>query len=251
MIASRRGRSSSRCTPWSPVAEGPGGRSPQSPLAPPAPPTLAQLHRRLVAARLGAALVNSTLITVVSLLLLIARRLASAAYSLARDAPAARLRPLHPVPARHRAAVPARHDPAVPDSCATSAGSARYRGMVLFYTGIQMPFTMFLYIGFLRALPRDFEDAALIDGCTPPQAFTGRLPAAAADHRHRADPQRGLRLERLLHPAAVPGRSDGDRAGRDLRLRRPVRLRLGLVFAALVLRLAADPGRLPAAAAAI
>jgi raffinose/stachyose/melibiose transport system permease protein len=33
------------------------------------------------------------------------------------------------------------------------------------------PFATFLYTGFLRSLPRDFEDAALIDGCTPLKAF--------------------------------------------------------------------------------
>ncbi|GAA0951872.1 carbohydrate ABC transporter permease [Virgisporangium aurantiacum] len=43
--------------------------------------------------------------------------------------------------------------------------------LILFYSGLQVPFTTFLYTGFLRALPRDFEDAALIDGCTPLQAF--------------------------------------------------------------------------------
>jgi raffinose/stachyose/melibiose transport system permease protein len=43
--------------------------------------------------------------------------------------------------------------------------------LILFYSGLQVPFTTFLYLGFLRALPRDFEDAALIDGSTPLQAF--------------------------------------------------------------------------------
>ncbi|MEV6107259.1 carbohydrate ABC transporter permease [Streptomyces sp. NPDC051940] len=43
--------------------------------------------------------------------------------------------------------------------------------LVLFYSGLQVPFTTFLYTGFLRTLPRDFEDAALIDGCTPAQGF--------------------------------------------------------------------------------
>lgn len=43
--------------------------------------------------------------------------------------------------------------------------------LILFYSGLQVPFTTFLYIGFLRALPRDFEEAALIDGCTPTQGF--------------------------------------------------------------------------------
>ena len=43
--------------------------------------------------------------------------------------------------------------------------------LILFYAGLQVPFTTFLYVGFLRALPRDFEDAALIDGCTSLSAF--------------------------------------------------------------------------------
>lgn len=43
--------------------------------------------------------------------------------------------------------------------------------LILFYSGLQVPFTTFLYVGFLRALPREFEDAALIDGCTPFAAF--------------------------------------------------------------------------------
>jgi len=43
--------------------------------------------------------------------------------------------------------------------------------LVLFYSGLQVPFTTFLYVGFFRALPTDFEDAALLDGCTPLRAF--------------------------------------------------------------------------------
>jgi raffinose/stachyose/melibiose transport system permease protein len=43
--------------------------------------------------------------------------------------------------------------------------------LVLFYSGLQVPFTTFLYVGFLRALPRDFEDAAAIDGAGPVGAF--------------------------------------------------------------------------------
>ena len=43
--------------------------------------------------------------------------------------------------------------------------------LILFYSGLQVPFTTFLYVGFLRALPRDFEDAASIDGCSPLENF--------------------------------------------------------------------------------
>ena len=47
-----------------------------------------------------------------------------------------------------------------------------YTSMVLFYTGLQIPFTIFLYTGFLRALPREYGEAALVDGATHWQSFT-------------------------------------------------------------------------------
>ena len=46
-----------------------------------------------------------------------------------------------------------------------------YTSMVLFYTGLQMPFTIFLYTGFLRALPREYGEAALVDGASHWQSF--------------------------------------------------------------------------------
>jgi raffinose/stachyose/melibiose transport system permease protein len=46
-----------------------------------------------------------------------------------------------------------------------------YTSMVLFYTGLQIPFTIFLYTGFLRALPREYGEAALVDGATHLQSF--------------------------------------------------------------------------------
>ncbi len=36
--------------------------------------------------------------------------------------------------------------------------------LVLFYSGLQVPFTTFLYVGFIRALPVDYEEAGLLDG---------------------------------------------------------------------------------------
>lgn len=43
--------------------------------------------------------------------------------------------------------------------------------LVIIYVGGGIPFTVFLYTIFLRALPPDFEEAALIDGCPPWRAF--------------------------------------------------------------------------------
>jgi raffinose/stachyose/melibiose transport system permease protein len=43
--------------------------------------------------------------------------------------------------------------------------------LVLFYSGLQVPFSVFLYTAFLRTLPRDYEEAAVIDGCSSLQAF--------------------------------------------------------------------------------
>ncbi len=39
-----------------------------------------------------------------------------------------------------------------------------YAGMILLDIGLLMPLTVFLYTGFIRALPRDYEEAARVDG---------------------------------------------------------------------------------------
>ena len=100
-----------------------------------------------------------------------------------------------------------------------------YSSMILFYTGLQMPLTIFLYTGFLRALPREYGEAALVDGATQVQSFTARhLPAAAAGHRNGGDPQRGLHLERLRDAAIyLGGTPNRDAASRRLPVRRSVR----------------------------
>jgi raffinose/stachyose/melibiose transport system permease protein len=46
-----------------------------------------------------------------------------------------------------------------------------YLGMILLYTGIWMPFAVFLYTGFVRALPRDYEEAAQVDGASMLRTF--------------------------------------------------------------------------------
>jgi raffinose/stachyose/melibiose transport system permease protein len=38
--------------------------------------------------------------------------------------------------------------------------------VILVYVGLQMPFSIFLYAGFLRAVPKDYEEAAWVDGAS-------------------------------------------------------------------------------------
>ena len=44
-------------------------------------------------------------------------------------------------------------------------------GLIIFNVGIQMPLTIFLYTAFIRVVPREFEEAAAIDGASPFQAL--------------------------------------------------------------------------------
>jgi raffinose/stachyose/melibiose transport system permease protein len=41
-----------------------------------------------------------------------------------------------------------------------------YLGMIVLNVGLLMPLTVFLYAGFIRALPRDYEEAARVDGAS-------------------------------------------------------------------------------------
>ena len=46
-----------------------------------------------------------------------------------------------------------------------------YVGIILLYTGIWMPFSVFLYTGFVRALPKEYEEAARVDGASQLRTF--------------------------------------------------------------------------------
>lgn len=43
--------------------------------------------------------------------------------------------------------------------------------LILFYVGSQVPFSVFLYTGFMRTLEHDYEEAAAIDGAGPVRTF--------------------------------------------------------------------------------
>lgn len=46
-----------------------------------------------------------------------------------------------------------------------------YTSLIIFEIGHQLPLVVFLYAGFLRALPREYEEAARVDGASPLSAF--------------------------------------------------------------------------------
>lgn len=44
-------------------------------------------------------------------------------------------------------------------------------GIILLYAAIQTPFNVFLIYSFIAKIPKDIDEAAIIDGCTPLQLF--------------------------------------------------------------------------------
>jgi raffinose/stachyose/melibiose transport system permease protein len=141
-----------------------------SPLALPHPPTADNYTEAWSAASLGGALLSSTLITVVSLVLLIAIG-SCGAYFLARTGTRLGyglyiLFLLGIVLPFQLGMIPLYNL----FSRLDLIGS--YQAIILFYTGIQLPFTIFLYTGFIRALPQEYATAALVDGATHLQAYT-------------------------------------------------------------------------------
>ncbi len=60
-----------------------------------------------------------------------------------------------------------------------------YHGMILLYTTFNLPFAVWMMKGFIDEIPKEYEDAAMVDGYTRFQAFykiivPQSLPAAAA-----------------------------------------------------------------------
>ncbi len=46
-----------------------------------------------------------------------------------------------------------------------------YYGVILAYIGFGTPLSIFMFHGFIKSIPLDIEEAAIIDGCTKPQVF--------------------------------------------------------------------------------
>jgi raffinose/stachyose/melibiose transport system permease protein len=140
-----------------------------SPLEPSNSPTLANYRAAWEQASLGSALLSSALVTVTSVLIVVAVS-ALAAYPLARAT--ARWSRWTFLVVMLGLLLPFQLALLPLYETVRDIGLLGSRwALVLFYSGLQVPFSVFLYTGFLRALPRDYEEAALLDGCSPLQTF--------------------------------------------------------------------------------
>ncbi|CAM5643528.1 sugar ABC transporter permease [Streptomyces pilosus] len=140
-----------------------------SALAPTTSPTLDNYTDAWQAAGLSAAIGNSALVTVASLLVIVLVS-AFAAYPLARAT--ARwsrftylLFALGLMLPAQLALIP------LYQSMRDLGLLGSVWSLVLFYSGLQVPFSVFLYASFMRGIPAEYEEAAAIDGCGPVRTF--------------------------------------------------------------------------------
>ena len=150
-------------------------------------------------------------------------------------------------------------------SCRSSSRSSRctsrcepglvgnYLGMIILNIGLLMPLTVFLYTGFIRALPRDYEEAAQVDGAGILRTYVRVVfPLLRPVTGDGGGPHRARRLERVLHLADLPGRQR-----RTRRFRSPIyassartSTQWNLIFAGVAIAIAPIVRLLPLRAAA-
>ena len=108
-------------------------------------------------------------------------------------------------------------------------------GMILLYSAVNVSLAVWLLKGFIDEIPREYEEAAMVDGYTRLQAFR-KVVLPQADDRHRRDRDLlpDLRLERVRvrgaadlaarrRPRRPSSRSSSARAGRTGRRWPPAR----------------------------
>lgn len=46
-----------------------------------------------------------------------------------------------------------------------------YAAVIFYYVAVMLPFAIFLLVGFMKSIPRELDEAAIIDGCNYPRMF--------------------------------------------------------------------------------
>lgn len=133
------------------------------------PPTFDNYVQAWTEAKLGPALINSAIVTIVSVLIIVAVS-SLASYTLARVTRGWSRWTFYLVIGGLL----------IPGQLALLPLYATMRDLgllgslwavILINVGTAMPFSIFLYTTFVRELPLDYEEAALIDGCGPLRSF--------------------------------------------------------------------------------
>jgi len=133
------------------------------------PPTFENYGRAWEEASLGAALMNSTIVAVVSIVFIVAIS-ALASYPLARVTRAWSRWTFYGV--LGGLLIPAQLALLPLYSTMRDIGLlGSLWSVILINIGTAMPFSIFLYTTFMRDLPLDYEEAALLDGCGPVRSF--------------------------------------------------------------------------------
>ena len=71
-------------------------------------------------------------------------------------------------------------------------------GMVLILTGTSVAYATFLYVGFVKSIPKELEEAARIDGCGPYKTFLKIVfPTAQTDYGNGGGAACNVAVERL------------------------------------------------------
>ena len=137
----------------------------RSPIAPPSHLAFSNYLQAWVAGSLGRALVNSLVITIGSVVVLIALG-SICAYAIARRP--GRIGPMLYLLFVLGIILPSQLGLIPTYSLMRRAGLVgTFPGICLLYIGVWMPMAVFLYTGFIRTLPRDYEEAAQVDGGSP------------------------------------------------------------------------------------
>ena len=74
----------------------------------------------------------------------------------------------------------------MPTICAQALGLFRHKlGLILVQTAVGMPFSMMLFRSYIASIPREIDEAAMIDGCGPGRLFFQIIFHAQARYSHR------------------------------------------------------------------